>query len=104
MIWVYLNMGEKKPFSQIFRAVVTRRAADSSSSKGSMTRPALGVASLRLRLDAAPLPSRKSLTANQPKARARDIFVWPADVTAALRGYVCFSDRVTSEHSGQTTT
>lgn len=96
--------GKKKTFSQIFRAVGTWRAADSSSSKGSMTRPALGVASLRLRLDAAPLPSRKSLTANQPKARARDIFVWPADVTAALRGCVCFSDRVTSERSGQTNT
>lgn len=96
--------GGKKPSSQIFRAVVTRRAADASSSKGSMTRPALGVASLRRRLDAAPLPSRTRLTANQPKARARDIFVWPADVTAALRGCMCFSDRVTSERSGQTNT
>lgn len=36
---------------------------------------------------------------NQPTAR--DIFVWPVDVRAALRGRVCFSDRATSERSGQ---
>lgn len=75
---------------------------DSRSSNSSITRPALGMPSLRLRKDVASLPSRKRLTVNQPTASAQDIFVWPADVTAALRGCVCFSDQVMSVRSGQT--
>lgn len=44
---------------------MTETAADSRGGNGPVTRPVLAVASLRLRLDGATLPSRKRLTVDK---------------------------------------